>query len=810
MKRLLWCLCLCSLCPTLVIGCGDDEPGGGSEDGGVEQDLREVTDRIDDAESRLDDLTGSIDGVSDKLDDLDDRFQDAGVQLDERLDALENPPILSCTDFEVCIPNGFEDVDVGIGGIIDKVCEHEIDCCNETELNLKFGPGIESVEDCKQLFTDMLENGFSPDFFGEYNSPYEAYQTPSVVYQVVGLVQALNDPRVRVEIDEEGVEACIESLEVECPDIPEPGETPDPECNPGSEYEEDPCSLHNLLNGLQDEGELCGAYSFGYGEDIPECKDGFYCSFEGLWNEQAQSQGICAKLPENGDFCQRDEDCDPFGQSSADILTAALPGVPSALVTDLYCNISSAQCEALGDVGDPCEFIDDSFTYYDEFNSINPQGREATSRDCKDGLTCDPSSKECVANCSVGRFCDPGPNPIYYCEEGLVCNVTEEPDLYDNYGLGTCGAALDVGDTCTEGFECESGACFDNCDVDTNLCSCNKAPGAECETPGQDESCSSGWCNTDNECAATCNCDPAQDGSCAGQTTVACDDGYYCDYQTLDVTSVMYVCEPLIANGTTCDTTFGAYPHSTCNSGYCDTELNQCAAKVAADAACPSNLDEQCRNTQYCNADLFCRTYRTEGQSCDLTDTSGLECADGLFCVNGTSSDTCQPPAQPGEDCDDFNVDHPPCDDSDPFVTCVDIDTADGAGTVSQCYSSQGGYADGVACPQGAHTYCASGWCRPDAAAGATEWTCEQPIEEGDECDTDNETMNVCGEGLYCDHPRDETVGTCTEQAGPGGECDPFFQGADCRFGGSCILTKDQYLCNADSLDYATELFCGG
>jgi hypothetical protein len=807
MKRLLWCLCLCSLCPTWVIGCGDDETSSGSEDGGVEQDLEEVNNRIDSVQDELDDLTGNVGGLTDDVSDLDDKFTELTAGLDGRLEDLENPEILSCTEFEVCIPTGVMDVTGGIGGIIDVVCEHEIDCCTENELNLKFGPGIDSVEDCVGLFTNMVENGFSPDFF-------ETSMTPSVVQRVIGVVQALNDPRVRVAINQEGVQACIDSLETECPEISEPGPLPDPECVATTEYEENPCALSNLLIGMQDEGELCGDYSYGYGEDIPECKEGFYCSFEGFGfiEGPTPSQGVCARLPDAGDFCQEDRDCDPFGYNQSH-------GGP--LATNLYCNLADAQCEQLGGEGDPCEFIDDTFTLYDEFNSqiLYPRNRSATSRDCGGGLTCDPTSKECVANCSRGRFCDPynGMNQLATCGEDMLCNVTEEPELYEIHGLGICWPALERGDVCTAGFECEDGVCTDNCNQTTLLCECNevRAPGEECPTPGPEELCSSGWCGTDGECAAACNCDenvsPGSPGSCdalVGPVPVGCDDGYYCASSTYNGQTGTYACEPLIPNGTACDyTNNGSDNHVACNSGFCDPATTQCAAKVAMDAACPSGVDQQCRSTQYCNNDevMLCRTYRTAGQTCD----AAVECADGLVCVDGAASDTCQPLAGPGDDCNAGNVGAPECDTrEDDTIGCIDID-GDGAGLVYQCYSSMGGYADGVECG-GNHALCASGWCRWDAATAPMEQTCEQPLEDGDPCDTANPTMDRCGEGLYCARTRSSTMGECAAQSGPGEPCDPFFGGGDCLYDGACVFAKDQYLCDSDSIDYEVELFCDG
>jgi hypothetical protein len=804
MKRLLWCLCLCALCPTLIIGCGDDESSGSAEDGGVSQDdLMDIENQITMIGSDLGDLTDNVGELGEEVTSIGNDLDSLTEEADRRLTDLEMPDILSCSVSEVCIPDGVDMVsgeNSKLGEIIEVICEHEVDCCDETELNLKFGPGIEDAADCVNLFNDVVQNGFTPDFFS-------SYLTPSVVYQIIGVAQALNDPRVHVEIDEAGVEACVESLQAECPEISEPGEPGEPECVAPEAYAQDPCSLDNLLNGLQEEGELCGDYAVGEGEDIPECDDGFYCSFEAYTNN---NQGICAKLPDVGDFCQSDPDCDPFGYYGYNY------GGPN--VTNLYCNINDAQCAPLGDVGDDCTFIDEDFAINDPSN-LQPQSRSATSQDCLPFLTCDPSSNTCVALCSEGRFCTPGADPLLTCGDDLLCNVTEVPALYDTWGMGTCAPAIEEGDTCTQGFECETGKCEDDCDPDTELCNCSesRAPGEECDTPGADPLCRSSWCGTDSECADTCNCDEnAEDGDCdmnvgEGPSVMSpCGDGYFCDFGTYvgnDAQNYsLYACEPRIANGGTCDASTNV--HASCASGFCDPATNQCTAKVAIDAACPSMLDEQCRTNQYCNASNICRTYLAAGANCDLADVTLLECAKGLVCVDA-GTDTCQALAESGEACNPSNIAEPRCNsDEDPTLGCIDIDGG-ASGLVLECYSYMGGYADGVDC-QFQDSYCASGWCRPNAVLSPTASSCTQPLEEGDDCDISDQTQDVCAEGLYCNHPQNETAGKCAQQRGPGGACKPYFGGDDCRYGGSCTFTKDQYLCNAASIDYSTEIFCGG
>ena len=141
-------------------------------------------------------------------------------------------------------------------------------------------------------------------------------------------------------------------------------------------------------------------------------------------------------------------------------------------------------------------------------------------------------------------------------------------------------------------------------------------------------------------------------------------------------------------------------------------------------------------------------------------------------------------------------------------MTCVDVDGTAG-GTVLRCYSTDGGYADGVDCGF-SDSYCASGWCRPDASMNPMASACAQPLQDGDDCDTADQTKDTCAEGLYCKNSRESTEGKCAEQQGPGGSCDPFFMGNDCIAGGGCYFTKDQYLCDQYSIDYLTDIFCGG
>lgn len=801
MKRLLWCLCLCSLCPMTVIGCGDDSGGGDTnEDGGVAADLDAVEADIEDIQGSITGLTDDLGGVGDDLGVLDNRVGMLAMDLDGRLDDLETPDILSCSVADRCTPDGLKLTTDALVDIVQDVCEHEVDCCQPAELNLKFGPGIESVDDCVDLFNGLVENGDTPQFGGA---------APYIVNQVIMVVRVLNDPDAHVELNLDGIAECHASLQDhECPEYTEPEEGTD-ECVVPAAGDEDPCAVWNLVTGLQQEGGPCSldaAYGF-----LPECADGLFCSLAG---SREGINGICASLPIENDFCQTDQDCDPVSGESP----AAGP-----LYTGLYCNQITAQCTALGAVGDDCEFIDPSFT----FSASNPfDGNYALSQDCMPNLTCSPLTNTCIDRCTEGRFC----SNSNFCPVGQVCNLTEipeldltfTPDLF-NY-TGVCTVAIDAGDDCTyhlNNEECASGECgaFDN-DADTDECAADLIEaGEDCGTDpflpsSADPTCESNFCDSAGQCAALCNCN-GDDCEEYGDNANPCADGFYCDYGNYNELIGSAACEPVIPTGTVCDV--NVY-HESCGTGFCDSDpgdddtapFDVCRPKqtVPTNAPCTTGADEECPNNQYCNAAAppVCKPYLAVGANCDLTDITQRECAAGTVCVDDTT-DTCQAKAGSGDPCTYTNILDPVCEDA---LDCIDID-GDGAGLVSECYDYYGGYANGVYCG-GNDSNCASGWCQPNAPV-PTSYACAAKVAEGEVCDTADQTQDTCAEGLFCNHAAGLTAGKCAEQKLPGQACKPFFNGLDCLNGydgsGYCYQVHDQFLCN-QSAQPLESLFCDG
>ncbi|MDD9936293.1 MAG: hypothetical protein OXT09_21955, partial [Myxococcales bacterium] len=106
----------------------DDFEDLGSRVSDVEDTLSGLSDDVDGLGGEVDDLGNDLDGLSGDIDDLSD---DVGG----RLDALENPELISCSeeDIQLCIPDGIDLVEIGVDPIIEQLCRLEVGCCTEEE-----------------------------------------------------------------------------------------------------------------------------------------------------------------------------------------------------------------------------------------------------------------------------------------------------------------------------------------------------------------------------------------------------------------------------------------------------------------------------------------------------------------------------------------------------------------------------------------------------------------------------------------------------------------------------------------------------
>jgi hypothetical protein len=600
MKRLLWLMCFCCLCPIAAIGCGDDSgDGNDSSDGGATID--EVSESVDNVKGQVDELNDNVMGLDKGLEGLGDdvdALTDQSKNLDERLGDLESGKGPNCSESDSCVPDGIDAVKKSVQALIERMCAAELDCCTEDERNYKFGPAIKTVDDCVETFNDVLENGISPEFVN-----LNGFLSASVI----DIIAAINDDQVKIGLNDEGFKDCLEILDdTKCRTY----EDATDHCEPTGEidpYEAAPCSPAALLTSSQVEGGLCGGYYLS--PLVPTCGEGLVC------RQINVAHGICAPVAKVGDRCTLDLQCDKA----------------------LFCNQSTGKCQEKGGVGDACAYVDPSFK-----SGLDLADNTASqSLECKLGLSCDPKSKKCVKGCSEGAICNRYEPSS--CPEDYVCNVTEN-DM-STTGQGVCRKPLAKGKKCTpEAHECASDVCEIDGSGDYVCKDALKKAGAACSEARQaDATCATGFCDSDKKCAKA---------TCTGVLPV-CPNDYYCE--TIEyVDEGVYPCEPLLENSETCNLSGDLQ----CESGHCDAVTTPatpvCANKFAEDSACTRSA--QCPETQYCNGATTC----TDLIAVDATCT-GIpeECGNDADCI-GSPTTTCQARAGAGDTCD--SLAGPNCD----------------------------------------------------------------------------------------------------------------------------------------------------
>jgi hypothetical protein len=668
---------------------------------------------------------------------------------------------VNCSEGESCIPDGIKVAGDAVKDIIARLCEQEFNCCDENELRFKFGEGIPDAETCTETFTDLVNSGYSPDFL-ESNAAVVAY--------VIDVAQAINNSAIKVAINQDGIEECLDMLEArECNKFQPPAEPGEAECDPDvSVGGAVPCSPAALVSGKQAEGEQCGILN------VPECDEGLICRKDtaGCQDESDLTAcvGLCAKAAEVDDTCTKDSECE-------------------SVANDLFCNRSENKCQERGDEGDDCAYVNietENVPPYSNSN-LNPgwvggflQNPAALSLECKAGLTCDPLEQKCVSRCSTGYLCYAGgvggvavPVPSLNCPQGDTCNVTENPGLR-TWGLGVCRPTLDIDDACTAGYhECETDRCVFDFDAEGDVCAAPlKAEGESCTlgTAGQTQG--------DATCGGTMLCVAQASNSTAGQCATRCSvqadcpSTHFCNNDVNFGGLKPYYCELKLVNDpeVSCTTEFEPPNQNVnflCASGFCQVGTSTCADKVAAGGACTQH--------SACMA----------GQYCDFTLASPV-CTD-----HPAIGETCIPGSKP-------------CDWTE-GATCVDVDGEFECVEVLEfplkaaCGTSQ--YLDGK--PYFGDQLCASGWC-------ANEEVCADPIAEDGDCDVEDPLQDRCVAGLYCDHPAGDSAGTCQPKHFVGEDCNPRFRHADCI--GLCVERSDRFVCDDNSLNFLEDevAFCDG
>lgn len=567
---------------TLVaVGCDDENKSRGSSsqaDGGVD---------LTDLQNQVDDLGGDLDKIGDRLKDL------------------ENPMPGSCSQGELCIPDGLDVAKSAVAPIVKAICERQVKCCDAGELNYEFGPAIKSAADCEATFADFVKKGYSPYFLNN-----------ELVYYIAQFAHGLNNTDILVKANEAGVKACAASIKsVSCTADGE--EESSRRCSPGEEPDY-ACALDKLLIGLEREGDLCDP------NGVPECGEGLSCR-RVLDNDSCSDEssfgcgnqaGICVPAAKVGERCLDDDECDG----------------------ELYCNHAVGKCAQRAKVGEACAYVDPSFEYRTPLSSWPYGNGQNTKIDCVQGAICDWQTNKCVAACSQGALCSIHSE----CPEGTYCSVLSTRE-WGNSSRGQCTAPAAAGSECVRRWvydyqpavgnwtyayqnECASQVCaYDEADGRDECQPALKTAGTACTvTNGADASCASGWCNTDRTCAASCaECD-SEDADCD-----LCADGHYCDG-----VGPSSVCKDRIANGSACDQTVLYYSsHLSCSSGFCDLNDTQtCKAKSVLNGAC-AGFDEQCQDGQFCNAAGSCATPKAVGATCQND-----ECGPGNYCWDTRNS----------------------------------------------------------------------------------------------------------------------------------------------------------------------------
>jgi hypothetical protein len=761
MKRLLWLVCLCSSSALALTACGDDDGGGdGTEDGGVSfGDLDALGNRVDNLSGQLNGLDRDLGDLADTVDELGSDLGDLSDLVDDingRLTGLETP--VSCSETELCIPDGLDLAKEGMEALVRTVCELELNCCTDDELALLWGAGITNADECVEAFMSMVDNGITPSFLD-----IDSLVDEGILGYVIDLAQALNNTQVKVGLHAENVQACLAWLEDrECPDPLADVEYPE-HCDPDYEQHENPCSPWKLIQGRQQAGELCGL------TQLNECEEGLICRYV------TYNQGICATPAEEDDSCRTDWDCD-------------------ALSTELFCNAQTGKCEERGDEGDPCAYVDPSFSL--SHSELNPyyvgnrlQNPAAVARECKSGLSCDPNSRECVSFCSEGWLCYSNQD----CPSGATCNFTQNPTLRNTWGRGVCREAVEDGDPChhLDGRECASRRCGTG--ISGRECLPALIPaGGDCTTNvaglGNTSSvCATGYCAADSTTTTA--------GKCATRCDQLseCPNTHFCDWNVIGLDyheDGSYPCDLKRANDDDCDAWYdegvaaGRWTNVQCASGYCDNVLETCAAKASAGGSCTTGQDSACPNNQYCNpGNGTCTNFIATNGDCSASGDAG--CGPGNYCLyNATGpSYTCRPFGGVGDDCSGGRQ----CNWYDGDMDCVSV------GSNQQCHR-YGEFPIGATC-YSSDGYCASTWCR------LSDNTCRAPIEEGEDCDADDPATERCEQGTFCKYALDESPltyeGECTAQGRTGDTCDPRYQNSgdpDC-LGSDCGLNNGQVTC---------------
>ncbi len=607
-------------------------------------------------------------------------------------------------------------------------------------------------------------------------------------------------------------------------------------CDDGNECTEDRCAMGTgctfaNVSRACDDGVACTIRDLCVngtciGQD--DCfADGATCSLE---------LGVCA-------LCEQDADCDDKNPCTDDACMAGRCRYTfnTASCDDgVSCTTGDVCAEGVCQRGTPNDdacFDNDPCT--DDICGVRGCEHPFGTAACDDGVAC-TANDTCQSGVCRGESS---------CEDGAVCKLSE----------GIC-ATCEVDSDCDDGNPCTDDACMGAvCVYTANTASCDD--GIDCTT---DDLCSDGTCSgtpkaascddgnpcTDDACepgvgcthsnntrpcsdgiACTTGAEVCQDGVCKGTSSDAqcVDDGDPCTSQVcapgLGCTRVGYfgACDDGVdcTEDDSCQSGVCA-GNDTCPGGYCDLQLNTCAActspadcddgNVCTDDVC--GVDGVCshtNNTASCDDKVGCTTNDVcSAGECHGTPTNSL-CDDDNSCTLDVCHATlgCQNPADPLGTCTDniaCTVDacvngecvasprNELCNDGNP---CTTETCKAGVGCVPAAYT--GSCNDEIACTSG--DSCATGTCQGTSnctggkhcnllSGACAQCLVDAHCNDGNPCTTD-----ICGANGQCVNANnanacDDGVACTVNDVCSGGQCRGTPQASLCDDGNQCTVNQ--------------------
>ncbi|MFN2426441.1 MAG: hypothetical protein ABR587_08350, partial [Candidatus Binatia bacterium] len=546
--------------------------------------------------------------------------------------------------------------------------------------------------------------------------------------------------------------------------------------------------------------ETCDAVNDCQAGSSPDCSDGVNCTTDTCneANDNCEHEGNDGSC-DNGLFCDGSETCDE--------LTGCEAGTPPDCGDGIDCTTDS--CDETADecahAPDDADCSDGQFCTGEETCVVGVGCAIGPVPDCDDGIECtDDACNEGTDSCdhgpdddacADGEYCngDETCNPSTGCTagvepdcgDGVLCTIdscneaTDECDHATSDAACTDGAFCNGEETCDATLDCQPGTAPD-CDdsVGCTIDSCNEASDV-CDHDTNDASCSDGqFCNGDETCDATQDCQPGTAPLCddgVGCTVDDCNESTdECDY-TPDNASCsdgefctgVEICDPV----EDCDDGTNPCPNLFCDEGGdvcvdcltdgdCDNSVFCDGVETCVEGVCTAGPAVDCDDSVGCTVDECNET----NDVCDNTPSNAI-CDDGLHCNGDEFCDEtsdCQNGIAP--DCDDAvgctidtcNETSDLCDHEASDALCDNDEFCDGSETCDAVLD----------CQDGTSPNC-------DDGVGCTDDSCN---EDNDECDHVPDDA-PCADGVICNG-----VETCDVAAG----CLPAAGPLDCDDGIEC------------------------